>query len=1084
MKMSSQKVQPKDQTARVNAVENIGTSTFISAGAGGGKSTTIVNRLVHALLHDKRELDLENIAAITFTERAGSELRERVRNQLESLNTEQPSEKLQKAIVSVDSATIGTIHSFALDILSKYPVQAGLPLEFEILDDSTSKRMVQELSREVLEGFVETYVPNDKAAAFKQQLTIEHLQKLVAAVYNMQHRLNSEVFGPVSLEDPEIEIRKLVPIISDLRASSLYDSAVLTKTYFDALEEGFLSFDALIAAGDFSPLSVEAFKEACKKIATKGKGNANASFRQLVEESALDLDLFTRLLGVDTELLARELLYFAWISVSKNLDDRCRSGHISFDDLLYLAVKVLSEHRDVREAIYEQYKLLIIDEFQDTDPLQWELALLVTTNPTKSVADPDPGSLVLVGDSQQSIYAFRGADLATFEQAQHQFESDFTKTQSPTLEVNFRSTDAILDWVNACFAPLDMGADFAPLAPAHENTVGNKFGPAVHVLQGKEGSVLEGKDEPYSVASTIRTAIADKWQVREGKHANEGTRDVQFKDISLLIPTRTTLNKLLTALEDHQVPYRSNDARIVYDRPIVLGLLGALRAISGYGVPLDIWAALKSPLFGCTDTELLVYKKAGGSWRLPFGSSPIEQEGPVAEALATLGRVRDANHASQPSQVFYDLVVACDIASTYHQVLRGEFELDCVDMVIQHARKWEQAGGAGLVDYSNWIAETLEDNSRERLPEIDDADDSAVRISTVHAVKGLEFPMVVVAGLGVDRQIKPPTLAINGSQVEYYLSSELMSAGYGKDLLAGEIGKINQEHLRVLYVAATRAKDHLVISGARKINEGGPSEKDWGFLLAESLNSTISGGLAVSADTILPPIDASWSQTASVEPLSPEWLKKLEAARAAANKRFVTKPSQLHEKTHASYPPVVLVDDQSVSDNASDDEQDIQGADVKDVGTQFHAIMEQVVKYRIDLRPDVLAEEITLAAKRINMPEHEGRIADLVKSAIASDYMQRVFKADRVWPELSMLASDGSLEDGIIEGFADLVFQDSEGLVVLDYKTNIALTPQKIADYRLQLDVYANLITKATGLEVNEKVLLHVTTKGTTAHKL
>ncbi len=1081
---------PIDQDARDIAINDIDHSTFISAGAGGGKSTTIVDRLVNALLVDERNLELENIAAITFTERAGAELAQKVREKLVEELAENPSEKLKRALDSLDSATIGTIHSFALDILTRFPVQAGLPLEFKILDDTSSKRMVQDLSREVLDNFIKTYVPNDEAAAFKRDLTVSHLQTLVSAVFSMQHRLADDFFGEVVFENPEVEIRKIGLVLEKLKASPDFDPRVLTPGYFAKVNEGFESFSALLEAGDFSLPSLAAFHSAVLKVHS-GKANSskNDVFWQQVQDCKVDLDVFSRLLNVDNELLARELLFFAWKFVKNNQSSRIAAGNISFDDLLFLAVRTLREHKDVREAIYSQYKLLIIDEFQDTDPMQWELALLVTTHPEKDIADPEPGSLVLVGDAQQSIYSFRGADLSTFEQAREQFSTNFQKTKSLTLQVNFRSTDGILNWVNACFAPLGLGAEFAPLSPAAGNTVGSKFGPAVHVLRGDQGSVLGSKDEPRAIASAIKMAVESKWQVRDGKHAIDGSRDVRYEDIALLIPTRSSfLDKLLTSLEDLQVPYRSNDARIVYDRPAVIGLLAALRVISGYGVPLDLWVALKSPLFGCTDTDLLVYKKAGGKWKLPSKTSFSQSPGTVENALQVLATIRDTHKSAQPSQVFTGLVMSCNLAATYHQVLRGEFELDCVDMVIQHARKWERAGGAGLIDYSNWIRDTLEDSSRERLPEMDDQDDSAVRISTIHAVKGLEFPMVVLAGLGVDRQVDPPTLAVNeDNQIEFYLSGTnmLMSAGYQRDLLDLQKERITQEHLRVLYVAATRAKDHLVVSGARKLNQGGASENDWGHLIWESVEATVAANLATSHSQLLPPAKSSWAEIARVEPVADAWLETVEEIRKASKKKFVQSPSDTSGSAETyAVSAVTLIDDDQPSHDSIDYEPEIAAQDVKRLGTEFHEIMEKVVKYRIDLQAGRLNEEVDKAVRKIDLPEHAPRLTAMLNNAIASDFMQRAFVAPKVWPELSMFASDGTYDGVITEGFADLVFQDGLGLVVLDYKTNLDLTPEKIEKYKGQLGSYADLIERSTGLKVSEQVLLHVTSTNCQAHIL
>jgi ATP-dependent helicase/nuclease subunit A len=1074
--------EPIDQVARDAAVNNIDQTTFISAGAGGGKSTTLVLRLVERLLDQNSPVELRNIAAITFTERAGNELRERVRAKLIELNESKSIAKLQKAIDDLDSANIGTIHSFARQILSRYPIESGLPLEFSILDDSGSKRMIEDLSREVLDSFIKEFIPTDQLAAFKKDLTVNQLQNIVKEVYKQQHRLDDSHFQSVAFVDPQQAIHTLSETLSECMNFAEYDQTTLTPGYYKKVDEGFTEFFELIDIGDYSIESVRDFEMAYKKIMSPDqKSPKNAPFSTKLKDK-LDPDFFKYLLfSLRNEVVVRQALSHSWAAVKHNLVKRVEAGNITFDELLLLVVRLLKTNPEIRKNIHDQYKLVIIDEFQDTDPLQWEFALLITSNPSSELIEPVPGSLVLVGDAQQSIYSFRGADLSTFEAAMTQVETTFKGTQSLRFNVNFRSTDGILRWVNSCFDVLNLGIPFSPLESSAGNSVGKAFGPSVHVLTAPDRGYLSYQNEAKAVASSIRGAVESKWPVRSGKDASSGSREISFGDFALLLPTRTILGQILTALEDYRIPYRSNDAAIVYDRPIVKGLISALKVISGFGVPLDLWFTLKSPLFGCTDTDLLKYKQSGGKWTIFNTHTIADSQCVVSRALSTLGQIAKRNLNPQPSQVFQDLVSTCEVHATYHQVVRGSFELDCVDMVVQHALKWENSGGTGLVDYSNWLQETLDDNSRERLPEIDDEADSAVRISTVHAVKGLEFPAVVLAGLGVNRNRSTPLLALDGDKLEFCFKSDMMSHGYGSQLLEREREKKDQENLRVLYVAATRAKDHLLVSGARKVSATG-IENDWGALIKDGIRQTLDSDLAETISEILDPIQTDWFEVAETAPVDKSWVEKLETGRHHSFKKFVKSPSYLHTSVQTSTPIISLVDDESVIDAPDVDEESLSGSDVAKLGTAFHEVMEEVLLHRIDSDKSALALKIHGSLARIEFLEHEERLSKMVSAAISSDYIQRAFKASKVWPELSVFASSGEVDDVITEGFADLVFQDDRGLVLLDYKTNIELTPEKIANYKLQLEAYAVIISEATGLEVEERVLLHVSKDAAQAH--
>ncbi len=478
-----------------------------------------------------------------------------------------------------------------------------------------------------------------------------------------------------------------------------------------------------------------------------------------------------------------------------------------------LARRLLTRSAAARRILHDRYQRVLLDEFQDTDPIQLEIAILMTSPPDSSppTAHPVPGRLFVVGDPKQSIYRFRRADIAVYLGAAARVDAE-----EVALSANFRSTGAVIDWVNGVFA--DVIRPEPDVQPAYRALEVARAGSTVHgtvtVLgvdvhdPGLDADALRWC-EAGDVAAAVATALHEGWPVGDG---DGGLRPCRPGDIAVLLPARTSLPMLERSLADLDVPYRAENASVVYLAPEIRHVMLALRAAADPTDELALVAALRSPLYGCSDVDLYDWRRAGGRWNL-FAAAPAEADGgPVADGLAHLRTIAERAARLGPADLVDALVVERRVLEV---ALAGPDARDVwrrVRYVVDQARAWTEAGGRGLRRYLRWTRFQASEGraSDTILPE---RDHDAVRIMTVHAAKGLEFPITVVAGLTTRNQGRRSMSVVwpAGTWTLAERDNPLFESFQPLDEQMGDA-----ERRRLLYVACTRAVDHLVVSLHRK----------------------------------------------------------------------------------------------------------------------------------------------------------------------------------------------------------------------------------------------------------------------------
>jgi ATP-dependent helicase/nuclease subunit A len=629
---------PPDQAARDRITEDLDTTLFVEAGAGSGKTSALVDRVL--ALVTGGEAELRSIAAITFTEKAGAELRDRIRSELEKRAAVDPENeeaaRCRLALDQLDGAAIGTLHSFAQRILTEHPIEAGLPPRVEVLDEVSSKVAFERRWRMFRDELLaDPAMERTILLLLASGVRPEALRSLAEA-FDDNWDLVEERVPSASPEPPSP--------LSMFPAALVAVRQVCSEPCREAEDKLRIRLDGIAARMDqLAEIKdeldlLEAIRVAVEARPSFSVGNIGrqASFDCDVKEFRVRvrqagdalLDVCAQVANACAERIGSSIRRFTLDAAR----DRKRAGQLEFHDLLVLARALLRDPNHgpaVRATLHERYQRLLLDEFQDTDPIQIDLAVhIAAADPTSEASGErpwdevpvTPGHLFVVGDPKQSIYRFRRADISTFLAARARFGAEGAGTVE--LTANFRTVRPIIEWVNTTFATLmeipdDINmqvrsqADYLPLQPTRR---GPRVGPPEAVLgRGEHPKRTKADDlraaEASDVAATVARAIDEGWDVDDGEG---GWRRARLGDITVLVPARASLPFLEDAFGGAGIPFRAESSSLVYSSRAVRDLLMVLRALDDPTNYLLTVSALRTPLFACGDDDLFRFKRERG----------------------------------------------------------------------------------------------------------------------------------------------------------------------------------------------------------------------------------------------------------------------------------------------------------------------------------------------------------------------------------------------------------------------------------------------------------------------------------------
>ncbi len=1115
-------LDPPDQADRDRIVDRLDQTLFVQAGAGSGKTRALVDRIVRLVTSGTAGLDA--VAAITFTDKAAAELRDRVRRRLDhelddalALHDDLRAARCRTALADLDSAAIGTLHSFAQRILTEHPIEAGLPPRLEVLDEVASAvafddRWSRFLDQLLADPAVEQALLLATAAGVKTA----HL-RLIALAFNQNWDL-AEVFAPSKATEISPWADALTALLDDIDEAcrerdhccddddkllgQLAELEVWARRVRDASDE-FIRLGLLGPNGGRPRRNANGRKENWPGYDVQAlKARYNAFDARIEGLRGRVVDEAVRRLAVDLRRFTLEAA-----------GERRDAGELEFHDLLVLARQVLRDPDngpEVRAALHRRYRHLLIDEFQDTDPIQIDLAVLIASSGAVAPdarwyeIDTSDGHLFFVGDAKQSIYRFRRADISLFLRAAERFGAG---DRGPSLTTNFRTGRSIIDVVNRVFGQLitEQQHEGLPSQPAYAPFSAVRgdapSGPTVAVLgpevhdDGPNAAEIRRR-EAADVAATITRIVAEGWLVdRRPQGPSPDWQPARAGDITILVPTRTSLPALEDALGSAGISYRAESASLVYASRLVRDLLLTLQAIDDPTDELATVSALRSPLFACGDDDLYRFRRDhDGSFDHTRSLPPTApDDDPVVEGLRYLHRMHQARRWQPPSELADTVVRDRRVLELGDAEGRARDLWRRIRFVIDQARAWTDTTHGTLRQYLSWIRQQTTEGSRVSEAVLPETDDDAVRIMTVHAAKGLEFPITIVSGLSTQPQqqragadvLWPPgedCIIRVGSMVK----SEAFDAWKPIDEQMS-----HDERIRLLYVACTRAQDHLVVSLHRKVRKTVPdtARLTSAELLAQALADDLADLPSIRAAELSPDSSAgepdvrrSPSDRPTPDALSDgllpfdEWRRQRDRALTASGR----------PRTVAA---TALTDD-GRPDALADPGLDKRPRDLdlpawqkgrygnSAIGRAVHGVLQT-----IDLNPsgahDDIGDAVAAQASAEGVIGHEGHIRSLVEAALASPTVVEA-AARPHWREVYVGVPLG--DDRTLEGYVDLLYRRSDGLVVVDYKTGPAgldadLEPL-LARYRAQGAAYALAVAGATGEPVVDVVFVFLTPDG------
>jgi ATP-dependent helicase/nuclease subunit A len=1182
---------PADAEARRAIAEALDDTLVVEAAAGTGKTTELVTRIVRTIATGRATMD--EIVAVTFTEKAAGELKLRLREALEleracgtdaarsgsddraghdadRSSTEAERARLESALKTLEEAHVNTIHGFCAELLRERPVEARVDPLFTVLTDAQAAALyerafngwLQDALADPPEG-VRRALRRTSGAWFGglDAGPIDRLRAAgwtVAGLRDFAHPWTRRAFDRAHRIDAVIhELHQLSDLSADgSERDNLYKSldGVRRLSRQIRLEQSLGQRDL---DGWESRLVDLAHDHGLAKT-RKGYGaryGAATRTQVLAARDAFHAELLQFRADADADLAAL-LQQELTPPVERYQALKNRQGALDFVDLLTRTRDVLRSDRAVREYLQRRFTRIFVDEFQDTDPVQAEILLLLAADDGAAVdwceARPQPGKLFIVGDPKQAIYRFRGADVGTYWAVRNHLDRCGGRVLQ--LTTNFRSIPEIQRFVNRAFAaemtadPIALQAAYVPLG---EKRPGNDSQPSVVALsvpapystaRSYGNSVTARAIEeslPDAVGAFIEWLVNDSgWSVSERQaDGTERRVPIQPRHIAVLFRRFTSYDKDVTrayleAVEARGIPHLLVGGKTFHGREEVETIRAALAAIEWPDDELSVFATLKGSLFAIDDEQLLEFRDRFGAchpYRVPralggnsgaelaLTDAPVEQLLPLAGAL----RVLQDLHRGRNYRPVADTIARLLAATRAHVgfILRpgGEQALANVLHVAELARQYEANGGISFRGFIDELRRAAEDTDATEPPIVEEGS-GGVRLMTVHKAKGLEFPVVILADL---------TCKLSRDVASRYLDGErrLCAVRLGgwapcdlHDHETEEVLRDRAEGVRLAYVAATRARDLLVVPA---IGDD-PWAGGWLGSLHSALYPAADARQAPTRAPGCPPIKSRDAvlirpedrlpDNRTVAPgrhgcgeysvvwWDPRWLT-LDVKPASGIRRdaLIVKeaPRDLVARGRAAYDAwrsardaarqsgrVPSLDVKTAGEWATGSGTGRRDADVailsirpsaigRPAGTSFGLLVHAVLADVPLDAPGATIDAVARAQGRaLGAPDEAiAEAADTARRVLRHDLLERARAAAargacRRETPVAMTDSNGTL----IEGIVDLAFEEAGRWTVLDFKTDIDLR-QRQSDYVRQVRLYADAIADATGLPADAAIL-------------
>lgn len=1114
MKQQSQKSLLYDQQARAKVRTLLDQNVLLEAGAGSGKTSAMAGRFLELL--NTGRADLSELVAITFTKKAANELQERIRRKL--------AESGNPLADQLHRSYIGTIHSFCGKLLRERPIEAGVDPQFVELDEGED--------RKILDTVWEEYVMNadqtgnqilERLDLFDLNIdALKQFLKIVCDNPDLEFELPME--EPLDLKEFLREIddvyQKLVNLIEEI-VSYIPPVEEVSAGKKDALQLTVqIALPKIRRKQPLSPVEkvhlLKWFHSTSKiKVTQKcwGDDKESKEIGKQIGQSFADFKL--ERVG---PLFERRGQYgynhvaVSFVKEAKRIYEERKKAlsSLNFQDLLLKSADLLANHEEVRQYFQKKYRYLLVDEFQDTDPIQAKLMMYLTgeelTETNWEKITPRPGSLFVVGDPKQSIYSFRRADIEIYEK----FKERIRITGGEILEftTNFRSVNSLGSWFNQVFTGVFQLGEAIQSLFTGANTVKESLpesfsGVYKYKIDQKTSGVGIAEDIDH-VERMIRYLMEKESISVPASLENPEemtTRKIEFRDFLILFQKKKDLTAYGKVLAQRGIPVKTTGADVIQRTIQFRALSDVIRMLAYPEENALLYKVLRGPIFQYTDKELFTFMEQGGRFNIYQDVETLlknaENEQDLLERLRLtyelLRRFASYMRVMVPAAATERIIDELGMMASMLESGQSLTEISSFVSLIEKIRMNDLTNVWDLNQFVEEINTMVLAGYEEEL-DLEGENYNAVRMMNLHKAKGLEAPIVILA-TPFQGKVRQPNFYVDRSNtlgpIDYGIARiKLSQSMFNKEYISPKawdqvanqaLEKSIKEHKNLLYVAATRAENALVIS------DSSSKDNPWMGLLED----------AAEQEGLLPDVQIidldkkivnsgfqmeTGQQTEQLGGIDPDGQMALSRTRDIlvnqphSYQLFTPseKKQKLAKEAEVQLPEVDpdLILQNSMEIHLEGDQEEYRRIRMQ-LGTAIHFVLEGLIKGGRD-RDQIISHIINqIDEKQIS----EKVLREVYQQFQESPLYQRVKKSSQVYTEvpISIKVASGETFAGIpyekdcyVSGSIDLIFLEEDGWTIVDYKTcsHSQVKSELVIHYQPQLDAYKEAWERATGAKV------------------
>ena len=1111
-------------------------NVLVEAAAGTGKTTELIGRIIQTIIRGVARVP--GIAALTFTEKAAGELKLRLRTELEKARATASSAELpfiEQALLELEEARVSTIHTFCADLLRERPVEAGVDPAFRVLAEPQADRLL----RSCVDFWIQKQL-GDPPEGLRRLLRrmprrddgdpIETVRRAVLGLAQWRDFTTPWRREALDRSGTIAEIVTALHAFADLLRDC--DNRANENLFRDTQAALRLS-DEIHRLETLGPLDDDELEAQLINLLrppfTRARGASKGRFGPSTKRSEVRAayDAFLPMLRAFQMRANADLSALLHIELRGIIDDyeeqKRRLGALDFVDLLIRVRDLLRTNADVRGHFQQRITHIFVDEFQDTDPIQVEILMLLTSDDA-SVSDwravrPKAGKLFLVGDPKQSIYRFRRADLGMYAGVKERLRQSGALILP--LRTSFRSVPDIQRFTNAAFEEVmngDPDSQQAEYVALEQHRTALPDQPALVVLPVPKpygttrfGITTDAIEEslPDAVAAWIEWLLQKSgWNVTSRE--SRDPRPVEPRDICILFrrfETATFDGKRIDvtrsyvhALEARGIAQLLVGGKSFHGREEVETMRTALAAVEWPEDELSVYATLHGALFGITDEELFEYRHR--YQRLKPFSIPEDLPShlrPVGEALHFIASLHGARNYRPVAETLRRLLTETRCHAGFVLRPSGKQVLANVMQLIEQARVYDESGALSFRGFVEQLIEEAEYGRASEAPVLEEGSEG-VRLMTVHKAKGLEFPIVILADITCNQTRATASRYVDPDRNLAAMDICGLTPNDVIDHQADELARDRAEAVRLTYVATTRARDLLVIPAVADERRDG----EWLSILNDAIYPAQGAKPAVRAaypqfgkDGTSRPFDfisradtTVKTGTYSFDRYELTWWNSLalrlevpialgipqqELLGKDAPPGLIEADTQNYQRwradlsnviVEASLPSIVAQTAIERSENAALPvpevevialARDVVEARGKRYGTLLHAILASI---DLDADDHVVRRAAELQSRILGATAAEvDNVTAVVSRLLAHPLIRRASRSSSLRREVPVTLM---ADDGLVEGNADLVFEEAGQWTVIDFKTDAELAG-RLAMYKRQVGVYAEAIGKSTG---------------------